>query len=100
MRFVIPARRKRIGGERVPRSETPEKIVFSWSWTKDTQDGPQLHPDSPETQVTVEFFARGNSTEVVLTTPCLAPRKIATTQESWNGASTRWCVFSDFHRAP
>jgi len=45
----------------------PQKIVFSWSWTKDTQDGPQLHPDSPETQVTVEFFVRGNSTEVVLT---------------------------------
>jgi len=41
--------------------------VFSWSWTKDTPDGPQLHPDGPEMQVTVEFFARGNSTEVVLT---------------------------------
>ncbi|MGB2900064.1 MAG: SRPBCC domain-containing protein [Candidatus Acidiferrum sp.] len=26
-----------------------------------------LHPDSPETQVTVEFFVRGNTTEVVLT---------------------------------
>ena len=32
----------------------PEKIVFTWSWTKDTPDGAQLHPDSPETQVTVE----------------------------------------------
>ena len=45
----------------------PEKIVFSWRWTKGTPDGAQLHPGSPETEVSVEFFARGNSTEVVLT---------------------------------
>src|SRR5215510_6520302 len=45
----------------------PEKIVFTWHWTKTTQDGTNLHPDSPETLVTVEFQARGSSTEVVLT---------------------------------
>ena len=47
----------------------PEKIVFSWSWTKQEPDGSRtkLNPESPETLVTVEFFARGDSTEVVLT---------------------------------
>lgn len=47
----------------------PEKIVFGWSWTKQEADGSRtkLNPESPETQVTVEFFARGDSTEVVLT---------------------------------
>ena len=47
----------------------PEKIVFSWSWTKQEADGSRskLNPESPETQVTVEFFARGDATEIVLT---------------------------------
>jgi uncharacterized protein YndB with AHSA1/START domain len=45
----------------------PEKIVFTWSWTEGTPDGASLNPDSPDTQVTVEFFDRGNSTELVLT---------------------------------
>jgi uncharacterized protein YndB with AHSA1/START domain len=48
----------------------PEKIVFTWSWTKKTPRGTvvSLHPGSSETLVTVEFFARGNdSTEIVLT---------------------------------
>ncbi len=63
-----PRKKETYWGRGVYREvKPPEKIVFSWSWTKDTQDGPQLHPGSPETQVTVEFFARGNSTEVVLT---------------------------------
>jgi uncharacterized protein YndB with AHSA1/START domain len=48
--------------------EPPEKIVFTWCWTKDSLDGANLHPGSEETIVTVEFFARGaNATEVVLT---------------------------------
>ena len=55
-------------GQGVYREVKPlEKIVFSWWWTKGTPDGAQLHPGSPETEVSVEFFARGNSTEVVLT---------------------------------
>jgi uncharacterized protein YndB with AHSA1/START domain len=45
----------------------PEKLVFTWAWTKDKPGGPSLHPDDAETLVTLEFFARGNATEVVLT---------------------------------
>jgi uncharacterized protein YndB with AHSA1/START domain len=64
----------------------PEKIVFSWSWTKDTPDGAQLHPDTPETQVTVEFFARGNSTEVVLTHAVFGSAKDRDEHnQGWNG---------------
>ena len=64
----------------------PEKIVFSWSWTKDTQDGPQLHPDSPETEVTVEFFARGKFTEVVLTHAVFGSAKDRDEHnKGWNG---------------
>jgi uncharacterized protein YndB with AHSA1/START domain len=64
----------------------PEKIVFSWSWAKDTPDGPQLHPGSPETEVTVEFFARGNSTEVVLTHAVFGSAKDRDEHnKGWNG---------------
>jgi len=44
-----------------------ERLVFTWCWTKDRPDGVNLHPGSENTVVTVEFFARGNFTEVVLT---------------------------------
>jgi uncharacterized protein YndB with AHSA1/START domain len=39
----------------------PEKLVFTWAWTKRQPDGSDLalHPES---QVTVEFFERGKST--------------------------------------
>ena len=64
----------------------PEKIVFSWSWTKDTQDGPQLHPDSPQAEVTVEFFVLGNSTEVVLTHAVFGSAKDRDDhKQAWNG---------------
>jgi uncharacterized protein YndB with AHSA1/START domain len=66
----------------------PEKIVFTWVWTKKTARGTvvSLHPGSPETLVTVEFLARGNSTEIVLT-----HTTFSTTQDrdehnrGWNG---------------
>ncbi|HMI52093.1 MAG TPA: SRPBCC domain-containing protein [Candidatus Saccharimonadales bacterium] len=45
----------------------PEKISYAWSWALGSPGGPNFHPDSPDTIVTVEFFERGTSTEVVLT---------------------------------
>lgn len=64
----------------------PEKIVFTWSWTSAKVGGEQLHPDSPETQVTVEFFARGNSTEVVLTHATFgSPKDRDEHNQGWNG---------------
>jgi uncharacterized protein YndB with AHSA1/START domain len=82
-----PAKGETYWGQGVYREvKPPEKIVFSWSWTKDTPDGPQLHPDSPETQVTVEFFARGNSTEVVLTHATFRSLKDREEHnQGWNG---------------
>ena len=70
-RYVMEVRDSATGdfykGQGVYREvKPPEKLVFTWAWTKrqpDGRDGP-LHP---ETQVTVEFFVRGASTEVVLT---------------------------------
>lgn len=64
----------------------PEKIVFTWSWTKTKPDGEQMHPESPETQVTVEFFARGNFTEVVLTHGTFGSAKLRDEHDQgWNG---------------
>ena len=45
----------------------PEKISYTWSWNLGSPDGPNFHPDSPDTTVTVEFIERDKSTEVVLT---------------------------------
>ena len=82
-----PRKKETYWGQGVYREVKPlERIVFSWSWTKDTPDGPQLHPDSPETQVTVEFFARGNSTEVVLTHAVFGSAKDRDDHhQGWNG---------------
>ena len=82
-----PRKKETYWGRGVYREvKPPEKIVFSWSWTKDTQGGPQLHPDSPETQVTVEFFARGNSTEVVLRHAVFGSAKDRDDhKQGWNG---------------
>ena len=44
-----------------------EKISYTWGWKLGAVDGPENHPESPDTTVTVEFCARGGSTEVVLT---------------------------------
>jgi hypothetical protein len=45
-----------------------------------------MHPDSPETVVTVEFFAKGESTEVVLTRARFASSAVRREHEvGWNG---------------
>jgi uncharacterized protein YndB with AHSA1/START domain len=64
----------------------PQKIVFTWHWTRTTQDGENLHPQSPETVVTVEFHARGNATEVVLTHGLFGSQADCSDhQGGWNG---------------
>ena len=44
-----------------------EKISYTWNWTLGSPAGPNFHPDSPDTTVTVEFLERGKTTEVRLT---------------------------------
>jgi uncharacterized protein YndB with AHSA1/START domain len=82
-----PAKNEVYWGQGVYREvKAPEKLVFSWSWTKDKPDGVNLHPGSEETQVTVEFFARGDSTEVVLTHAVFASAKLRDEHDrGWNG---------------
>ena len=66
----------------------PEKIVFTWAWVKAEPDGSrkEMHPDSPATQVSVEFFARGNSTDVVLTHGVFGSTKLRDEHDGgWNG---------------
>jgi uncharacterized protein YndB with AHSA1/START domain len=63
----------------------PEKIVFTWKWTLKRAGGGEtsLHP---ETEVTVEFFEQGRSTEVVLThRGFLATKEFDETNTGWNG---------------
>jgi uncharacterized protein YndB with AHSA1/START domain len=82
-----PAKGETYWGQGVYREvKAPERIVFTWSWTKDTPDGAQLNPDSPETQVSVEFLVRGNSTEVVLTHAVFGSAKDRDDHnQGWNG---------------
>jgi uncharacterized protein YndB with AHSA1/START domain len=82
-----PARGETFWGQGIYREvNPPEKIVFSWSWTKNNPEGETLHPGSPETVVTVEFFARGNSTEVVLTHAAFASEALRDDHDrGWNG---------------
>jgi uncharacterized protein YndB with AHSA1/START domain len=69
MEICDPGKNETYWGQGVYEEVTPpEKIVFTWCWTKGSLDGPNLHPGSETTIVTVEFFSRGpNSTELVLT---------------------------------
>jgi uncharacterized protein YndB with AHSA1/START domain len=82
-----PAKNEVYWGQGVYREvKPPERLAFTWSWTKDTPGGPNLHTGSEETLVTVEFFARGNSTEVVLTHTGLASAKLRDEHDrGWNG---------------
>jgi uncharacterized protein YndB with AHSA1/START domain len=66
----------------------PEKIVFTWAWTKtdSTSASAELHPGSSETLVTVEFFDRGGSTEIVLTHATFGDAKDRDEHDrGWNG---------------
>ena len=74
-------------GQGVYREVKPlEKIVFTWSWTKDTPDGVNVHPGCEETLVTVEFFVRGNATELVMTHAAFSSAKLRDEHDrGWNG---------------
>jgi uncharacterized protein YndB with AHSA1/START domain len=66
----------------------PEKIVFTWSWTKEVlgTPGQELHPESPVTEVTMELFDRGGRTELVLTHRGLGSEKLRKEHEGgWTG---------------
>ena len=68
--------------------KSPEKIVFTWSWSKQAQGAPevQAHAESPVTEVTVEFFAHGRDTELVLTHRGLGSQKLRKEHETgWIG---------------
>jgi uncharacterized protein YndB with AHSA1/START domain len=64
----------------------PEKIVFTWSWNAAGSRGTELQPESPVTEVTVEFFDRGGNTELVLTHRGLGSPKLREEhQTGWTG---------------
>jgi uncharacterized protein YndB with AHSA1/START domain len=66
----------------------PERIVFTWAWFKEISGGARLdmHPESPITEVTVEFLDRGDQTELVLTHRGLGSEKLQKEHEGgWTG---------------
>jgi uncharacterized protein YndB with AHSA1/START domain len=66
----------------------PEKIVLTWSWYKEVPGSAKvdLHPESPVTEVTVEFFACGQQTELLLTHRGLGSERLRKEHESgWAG---------------
>jgi uncharacterized protein YndB with AHSA1/START domain len=87
MEIRDPAKGETYWGQGTYREVTPpEKLVFTWAWSKDRPDGPTMHPGSHETLVTVEFFAQGNSTEVVLTHTGLGTAALRDDHHrGWNG---------------
>jgi uncharacterized protein YndB with AHSA1/START domain len=66
----------------------PEKIVFTWSWFKEVPGSTNVdvHPESPVTEVTVEFFDRGQQTELLLTHRGLGSKRLRKEHENgWIG---------------
>jgi len=63
----------------------PEKLVFTWQWMKTPARGGEPS-ETGDTLVTVEFFARGEGTEVVLTQEGFATAEVRDRHHSgWNG---------------
>jgi uncharacterized protein YndB with AHSA1/START domain len=66
----------------------PEKIGFTWSWFKEVPGSPKvdMHSESPVTEVTVEFFDRGQQTELLLTHRGLGSERLRKEHEGgWVG---------------
>jgi len=88
MEIRDPGKNQTYWGQGVYKEVTPpEKIVFTWCWTRDSLDGPNMHPGSEVTLVTVEFFSRGaNATELVLTHAPFSSAKLRDDHNrGWNG---------------
>jgi uncharacterized protein YndB with AHSA1/START domain len=89
-RYQIEVKDRKSGVEYVGRGvyrevKPPEKLVFTWRWTEIHADHreAELHP---ETEVSVDFHARGNATEVVLThTGFRTNEEYSNTNKGWNG---------------
>jgi uncharacterized protein YndB with AHSA1/START domain len=81
-------------GEGLYREVTPpQKLVFTWAWRKRQRDGSEAALE-PETQVTVEFWERGSSTEVLLTHEFIRTEKAAkATEEGWKGCFDALALF-------
>jgi uncharacterized protein YndB with AHSA1/START domain len=73
-------------GQGVFREVTPpRKLVFTWGWKKKEPLGNEVVLES-ETQVTVEFWERGSSTEVLLTHEFFPTENAAkSTEVGWQG---------------
>jgi uncharacterized protein YndB with AHSA1/START domain len=66
----------------------PEKLVFTWSWSKEPPKEPptKLSQEGSVSEVTVEFFARGDKTDLVLTHRGLDSLQSHKEHETgWNG---------------
>jgi uncharacterized protein YndB with AHSA1/START domain len=64
----------------------PEKLRFTWCWTKDRPDGENKHPGAEETEVVVEFLARGDATELILTHAGFPNEELRKDHDGgWNG---------------
>ncbi len=89
-RYVMEVTDSATGGEYIGRGlyrevMPPEKLVFTWACTRRQPDGSEgsLHS---ETQVTVEFWERARSTEVVLTHEFFrTARERQETEQGWKG---------------
>lgn len=83
-----PAKNRSYWGQGTYEEVTPpQKIVFTWSWTDDSPDGPNKHPGSEVTRVAIEFFERGpGSTEIVLAHGPFVSEKLRNDHHrGWNG---------------
>jgi len=69
--------------------QPPERVVYTWDWEKDGAGGEFGELEGRETQVTVEFHARGPRTEMVLT------HEKFTTPESRDNHEKGWTVWAE-----
>jgi len=64
----------------------PEKLRFTWSWTKDRPEGENMHPGAEQTEVAVEFHDHGSTTELILTHTGFKNEKLRKEHDGgWNG---------------